>query len=73
MTEGHNLVHVYTGSQVEVEYIRERLEESGINCLVKDDFQTGIHAGFVAGGPDAIEIYVEEADVPRAMKFIESL
>lgn len=73
MTEKNDLVRVFTGSQVEVAYIAERLKENGIACLVKDDFQSGINAGFATSTPDAIDIYVEQEKEQEAIVLIEKL
>lgn len=73
MTENKDLVRVYTGSQVDVAYIAEQLKESGIPCLVKDDFQTGIHAGFATSTPDAIDIYVEAENSRNAALLIQKI
>jgi hypothetical protein len=73
MTEGKQSVCVYKGSLIEVNYFKERLEELDVLSFVKDDFQTGIHAGFIDVSPDVAELIVDADDAEKALKCIEGL
>ena len=73
MTEGKESVCVYKGSLIEVNYYKERLEELDILSFVKDDFQTGIHAGFIDVSPDVAELIVDADDAEKAITCIQSL
>ena len=73
MTEGKQSVCVFKGSLIEVNYYKERLEELDISSFVKDDFQTGIHAGFIDVSPDVAELIVDADDAEKAIECIRSL
>ena len=66
MKNGNNLIRVFTGTDVLVYLLKERLEEVGISALIKDDFQSGINVGFVSGVPSAIDLYIQESDLKEA-------
>ena len=66
MKNGNNLIRVFTGTEVLVYLLKERLEEVGISALIKDDFQSGITVGFVSGVPSAIDLYIQESDLKAA-------
>ena len=66
MKNGNNLIRVFTGTDVLVYLLKERLEEVGISALIKDDFQSGISSGFVSGVPSAIDLYIQESDFTDA-------
>lgn len=70
MKNGNDLVRVFTGTEVSVLYLKERLEEIGIGALIKNDFQSGITVGFVSGVPSAIDLYIQESDLKKAESII---
>ena len=65
MTNNSTLVKVYTGTEVTVELLKSELQEIGISGIVKNDFNSGIAAGF-GGGPFSIEYYILESDLQKA-------
>ncbi|WP_171595217.1 DUF2007 domain-containing protein [Marinifilum caeruleilacunae] len=72
MTDGTNLVCVYTGSMVNVKYYKERLEEIGIPSLLKDEFSSGTIVG-IGGTPDTVDLFVEEENEAKARNCISNL
>ena len=70
MKNGNNLIRVFTGTEVLVYLLKERLDEVGISALIKDDFQSGITVGFVSGVPSAIDLYIQESDLKEAEPII---
>ncbi len=70
MKKGNNLIRVFTGTEVLVYLLKERLEEIGISALIKNDFQSGITVGFVSGVPSAIDLYIQESDLKEAESII---
>jgi hypothetical protein len=72
MTEGNNLICVYTGSMVNVKYFKKRLEEIGIPSLLKDEFNSGTLVG-MGGTPDAVDLFVEEENEANARNCIANL
>lgn len=71
MQKGNNLIRVFTGTEVSVMYLKERLEEIGISALIKNDFQSGITVGFVSGVPSAIDLYIQESDLKESEPIIK--
>lgn len=70
MKKGDNLIRVFTGSEVLVIILKERLDEVGISALIKNDYQSGISVGFVASVPSAIDLYIQESDLKEAEPII---
>ena len=70
MKNGNDLIRVFTGTEVLVYLLKERLEEFDISALIKDDFQSGITVGFVSGVPSAIDLYIQESDFKIAEPII---
>jgi len=70
MKNGDNLIRVFTGTEVLVYLLKERLEEIGVSALIRNDFQSGITVGFVGGVPSAIDLYVQESDIQEAEPII---
>ncbi len=73
MSKTDELVLVFTGSVVEIEYVRAELEAGGIVPIVKDGFAQGLKAGFVADSASAIDLFVLDADVRKALEIINDL
>lgn len=70
MTKGNNLVKVFTGSEVSVILLKGVLEENGISTIIKNEYQSGITAGFFSGVPSAIDLYIKESDFKQAEPII---
>ena len=70
MKNGNDLIRVFTGTEVLVYLLKERLEEVEISALIKDDFQSGLTVGFVSGVPSAIDLYIQESDLKEAEPII---
>jgi hypothetical protein len=71
MKKGNNLIRVFTGTEVLVLLLKERLEEVGISALIKNDFQSGITVGFVGGVPSAVDLYIQESDLGESESIIK--
>ena len=70
MTKGNNLVKVFTGNEVSVILLKGELEENGISAIIKNEYQSGITAGFLGGVPSAIDLYIKELDFNQAEPII---
>ncbi len=70
MKNGNDLMRVFTGTEVLVYLLKERLEEVGISALIKNDYQSGLTVGFVIGVPSAIDLYIQESDMKEAEPII---
>lgn len=66
-----NLVIVYTGTEITVNLLKEELERTGIAAYIRNDFNSGLMAGFAGGSPSAVDLCVEEKDVPGAEPIVQ--
>jgi hypothetical protein len=73
MENDKKIVLIYTGDFISVEHIKAELESKGISLLIKNSFQQGIEAGFVVGVPSAIDVFVAESDVDKALEIIKAI
>jgi len=70
MKNGNDLIRVFTGTEVLVYLLKERLEEVEISALIKNDFQSGLTVGFISGVPSAVDLYIQESDLKEAEPII---
>ncbi|WP_459209797.1 putative signal transducing protein [Aquimarina rhabdastrellae] len=62
---------VYTGSLINVQFLQNVLQDSGINSLTRDDFESGLRGGFGGGLPNQIQLFVKKTDAENALPIIE--
>jgi len=67
------LIHIYSGSFLNAQFIANVLDENNIKCMVKDDYQNSIIAGWVSpGSENSIRVFVAKKDVEAAKEVIKS-
>jgi hypothetical protein len=66
-----DLVKIYSDTEITVTHLKNRLADNGIESMIKNDFESGVSAGFVAGAPNSVELYVMNKDLERAQAIIE--
>ena len=67
------LIHIYSGSFLNAQFIANVLDESNIKCIVKDDYQNSIIAGWVSpGSENSIRVFVAKKDVEAAKEVIKN-
>lgn len=71
MKKENDLIKAFTGSEIAVNLLRAELEETGIPSMVKNDFQSGVSAGFASGIPSAIDLYINESDLKEAEPIVK--
>jgi hypothetical protein len=59
---------VYTGSEVNVQYLQGILEEAGIHTRVRNDFDSGLRAGFGGGLPGQVQLFAISSHYEEAQK-----
>lgn len=64
-------IKVFSGTEITVNLLKQELEAIGIGSFVQNDYQSGITAGFSAGGPSAVDLFIQEKDFPEAKPIIE--
>lgn len=63
---------IFSGSMVEVHYVKNMLQEHGIGSIIKDDHGSGALAGFFGGIPDTLDLFVLNEDAEKAAALITS-
>lgn len=71
MDEG-KLIRIYSGSEVSALLLKDELEQAGVMSMVKNDFQSGVIAGFAGGVPSEVDLYIEEADLVKAEPIVNN-
>ena len=67
------LIHIYSGSFLNAQFIANALDENNIKCMVKDDYQNSIIAGWVSpGSENSIRVFVAKKDVEAAKEVIKN-
>ncbi|HLP74961.1 MAG TPA: DUF2007 domain-containing protein [Bacteroidales bacterium] len=64
------LIKVFTGSDVSVILLKGLLEETGIPSIIRNEYQSGINAGFFGGVPASVDLLIKESDFSRAEPLI---
>ena len=72
MKEHEDLVHIYTGSFIEANFLKSLLEENGIGVIIRNTLRESMVAGWASGAPeDAGLIFVSEEHETEARSIIE--
>ena len=68
MSEEENYKRVYTGPETNVQYLQELYSNEGIHSRVRNDFDSGLRAGFGGGLPGQVLLFVLENQFEEAVK-----
>lgn len=71
--EESDYIKLYAGSFVIVQAIVDRLEEQGINAIVKDESESGRLAGFGSSIQGFQELYVHKDEQQKAIAIVEEI
>lgn len=63
------MVKVYGGSEIMAQSVQAKLEEAGIETIIKDNIESATLAGFGSFG-QTVQIFVNEEDVAKATSII---
>jgi hypothetical protein len=64
---------IYSGSVVNAQYIAGLLEEAGVECVINDEFQTSLMAGWAApGSENSVKVMVAKENIDRAVQLIKA-
>lgn len=61
---------IYTGPMMIAQGLRARLNEIGIEPIIKDDHQSGITSGFAIGIPGQVRMFIRKDELPLAQETI---
>ncbi len=67
-----DLIRVYSDSEININRLSAELAKIGIPSLVKNEFKSGVMAGFGAS-PNAVDLYVNSTDRDAATSLIKDL
>ena len=62
---------VDSGSEVRVILLKGLLEDSGIQGIVQNEYQSGISAGFAGGTVNTIRLKVHASDLEKAKPVVD--
>lgn len=68
-----NYKKIYTGNFIIAQLISDRLEDIGINPVLKDDNQTGVTAVLAEDIQGLIEVYVHNDELEKAIPVVEAV
>ncbi|TRO65373.1 DUF2007 domain-containing protein [Christiangramia sabulilitoris] len=68
MSEEESYKRVYTGPETNVQYLQELFEKEGLHSRVRNDFDSGLRAGFGGGLPGQVLLFVLDKDYQKALK-----
>ena len=63
---------VYTGSEVNVQYLEDLLQQEDIGTRVRNDFDSGLRAGFGGGLPGQVQLFVLSEQYEKAKAIDEA-
>ncbi|MCX6255736.1 MAG: DUF2007 domain-containing protein [Bacteroidia bacterium] len=66
MKEKNKLIRVYTGSEISVISLKDKLEKIGIPASIQNDSTNS----FLRGVPIAIDLYIQQFDYEKAESII---
>ena len=67
------LIHIYSGSFLNAQFVANVLDENNIKYMVKDDYQNSIIAGWVSpGSENSVRVFVTKKDVEAAKEAIKN-
>lgn len=66
--ENYNYKRIYTGSEVNVQFLQELLEKEGVSTRIRNDFDSGLRAGFGGGMRGQVLLFADEAHYDKASK-----
>lgn len=67
----NDIVNIYSDTELTVSHLKNVLAENGIESMIKNDFESGVSAGFVAGTVTSVDLYVMVKDEERARVLVE--
>ena len=63
---------IYSGNFIVVQLLVSRLEDAGINPIIKDESQIGLSAVLVSDYQGLIDLYVNENEIDKANAIVQA-
>lgn len=67
MSTDENYKRVYTGSEVNCQHLQQLFEEKGIPSRIRNDFDSGLRAGFGGGLPGQVQLFAMKSHLDEAL------
>ena len=72
MTKQENLKLVFTGSNIEANFVKSILEDNSIGALVRNTLRESLTAGWVSGAPeDSSRVFVTEDHFEKSESLVK--
>jgi hypothetical protein len=65
-------IKLFTGSLIEIQRLQLDLDDNKIPSMVKNNFQSGLRAGFYGGSPSQVQLFIYEEDRENALPILEA-
>lgn len=72
MSNDESYQRVYTGSTTNVQYLQELFNKASISSRVRNDFDSGLRAGFGGGLPGQVQLFVVKNHYEEALKIAKT-
>ena len=72
MSTEQEYAHVYTGPETNVQYLQEIFNDEGFSSRVRNDFDSGLRAGFGGGLPGQVQLFVVNSNMNAALKIAKA-
>ncbi len=69
----NDYIKVFSGTFIIVQLIKDRLESSGINAIIKEESGLGQHSGFSSANSGYQELYVSKEELDYAIPIVEAV
>ncbi len=66
-----DLIHLFSDTELTVSHLKNTLADNGIESLIKNDYESGVSAGFVAGTQTSVDLYVFSKDAEKAQAIVD--
>jgi len=68
-----SLIKIYTDNAIVIAKVKAKLYSNGISSITKNEFQAGAAAGFSAGMPAFLDLYIDSDQKAEAVTLIEEV
>lgn len=72
MSTEESYKRVYTGSETNVQYLQELFGKAGISSRVRNDFDSGLRAGFGGGFQGQVQLFVIQNHYDEAVNIAKT-
>lgn len=68
-----NYTKIYSGNRFTAQRIEDKLQEIGVNAVIKDESESARLAGFAANIDGELEVHVHKDEVDKAMMIVRAI